>query len=86
MAAKYTLHELIGRLSATGWHLVTGNRAMPVDAPSAGWRRPPILGIPKAKLRDISKEIETEIEIGTLQLQELWHHLGLPVWCFSADD
>jgi hypothetical protein len=25
------------------------------------------------------REIETEIEVDLLQLQELWHHIGLPI-------
>jgi hypothetical protein len=78
MAHKYTQDELTGRLASPGWKVVTGNDSMP------------IIGTLKQMLETTHdrhrnglasgyiQEMETAIEVDMLQIQALWHQLGLP--------
>jgi hypothetical protein len=79
--AKYSLDELKRKLGASGWRSVAaaadktdapegtlGDMAKAAHARQAEGHSPGYL-----------KEIETEIEVDALQLQALWHHMGLPV-------
>ncbi len=77
MTDKYTREELLGKLNQPGWRAVDDDRAsegtLREVAEAAHARRAE--GHNPGRL----EEIETRIEVGLIQLEELWHHLGLPV-------
>jgi len=75
MAEKYSRDELVGKLNAPGWrtleHGEEGTLRQVAEAAHA--RR--AQGHPPGRLQEIATSIEVEL----IQLEELWHHLGLPV-------
>lgn len=79
MAKNYTSDELIDRLKKPGWVLVTGNQAMPLQGTLSQMVEATHDRNSKGHATGYIKEIETAIEVDMLQIQELWHHLGLPV-------
>jgi hypothetical protein len=79
MAKKYTRKELIDRLETPSWNLVTGNRSMPLQGTLRQLVEATHDRHSKGHASGYIREIETAIEVDLLQIQELWHHLGLPV-------
>jgi hypothetical protein len=79
MAKKYTRDELVDRLKKPGWGLVTGNQAMPLQGTLSQMVEATHDRHSKGHASGYIKEIETAIEVDMLQIQEPWHHLGLPV-------
>jgi hypothetical protein len=79
MAKKYTRDELIERLKKRGWGLVTGNQAMPLQGTLSQIVEATHDRHSNGHASGYIKEIETAIEVDMLQIQDLWHHLGLPV-------
>jgi hypothetical protein len=78
MADKYTREELVGKLDQSGWRAVSDHHP-----PAEGTLREVATAahVRRAEGRAPSRlqEIETRIEVGMIELEELWHHLGLPV-------
>ena len=75
MADQYTKDELVGKLDQPGWRTVGADEAATLrDAAHAAHARHA-----KGDAPGPLEEIETRIEVGLIQLEELWHHLGLPV-------
>ncbi|MBN9588365.1 MAG: hypothetical protein J0G99_05085 [Alphaproteobacteria bacterium] len=76
MAEKYTKDELIGKLDQPGWRAVSDGHP-----PSDGTLREAAEAAHARRAKGPSRleEIETRIEVGLIQLEDLWHHLGLPV-------
>ena len=79
MADKYTREELTRRLGSPGWKVVTGNETMPVNGTLKE-----MVEITHERHRSglasgYIQELETSIEVDMLQIQALWHQLGLPV-------
>jgi hypothetical protein len=79
MADKYTHEELIRRLGSPGWKVVTGNEAMPVS----GTLKEMVETTHDRRRSGLAsgyiQEMETSTEVDMLQIQALWHQLGLPV-------
>ncbi|HEU4548601.1 MAG TPA: hypothetical protein VFS01_02820 [Rhizomicrobium sp.] len=79
MTGKYSREELLQRLNKLGWRSVDDHQ----DGPAEGSLRDMATqaharyarGQPAGRLQ----EIATRIEVDLIQLEELWHHLGLPV-------
>jgi len=76
MVGKLTLKELIARLDTPGWRLVsdddedTGTLKEVVETTHQRRRRKQAPGL--------IKQIETSVELDMIQIEQLWHHLGLP--------
>lgn len=75
MAEKYTSEELVRKLNEPGWRAVDhgkeGTLREAAEAAHAGRAG----GKPPGRLQEIATRIEVEL----IELEELWHHLGLPV-------
>lgn len=75
MAGKYSKDDLVGKLDQPGWRAVGTDKAGTLrDAAQAAHARRT-----QGHAPGTLEEIETRIEIGLIELEELWHHLGLPV-------
>ena len=79
MANKYTHDDLTDRVSTPGWALVTGKE---INSISGTLKH--LLNITHERKNDgqapgLIKEVETGIELDMIQIEKLWHYLGLPV-------
>ena len=74
MPNDYTHETLTERLKSPGWQRSTG------DANDSGTLEDMArkAHADRANNPGVLKEIETAVELELVQLQELWHHLGLP--------
>ena len=79
MAEKYSDEELVERLPTKGWKVVTGNESMPVEGTLKQMVEVTHDRHKGGLAAGYIKELETEIEVDLLQIQQLWHRLGLPV-------
>ena len=76
MVGKLSLKELIARLDTPGWRLVgdedddTGTLKDVLETTHRRHRRNQKPGL--------IKQIETSVELDMIQIEQLWHHLGLP--------
>jgi hypothetical protein len=75
MPNNYSQDDLTGRLAKPGWQRTDANGATETGtlkdmATKAHAER--------AKHPGVIKEIETAVELELIQLQQLWHYLGLP--------
>jgi transcription elongation GreA/GreB family factor len=75
MADRYTKDELVQRLDKPGWRAVGDEQAGTLRAMAQASHAKRAQGQVPGRL----EEIETRIEVGLIELEELWHHLGLPV-------
>jgi hypothetical protein len=77
MTKKPTHDELVKRLHTPGWRLVTEDE----DAKS-GTLKDVLETTHERKLRKkapgLIQHIETTLELDAIQIQNLWHYLGLP--------
>jgi len=79
MSKKYTHEQLIERVKSHGWRLVTGNKSHTITGTLEN-----LLGITHDRRKSgqapgLIEEIETGVELDLIQIEELWHSLGLPV-------
>jgi hypothetical protein len=79
MASKYTHEQLVQKLDKPGWRAVTGNESTPHEGSLRTLVEAAHARRAKGQTGGLLREIVTEIEVDMVQLQELWHHLGLPV-------
>lgn len=79
MASKYTHEQLVERLDKPGWRTAAENEAMPREGSLRTLVEAAHARRAKGQSSGLLREIVTEIEVDMVQLQELWHHLGLPV-------
>lgn len=76
MVGKLSLKDLIARLDTPGWRLVddededTGTLKNVLETTHRRHRR--------NKKPGLIKQIETSVELDMIQIEQLWHHLGLP--------
>jgi len=76
--SKYSLDQLKQKLITPGWRTNIGNDGFPVEGTlsemveAAHGRRK------KGHAMEIIEEIETKIELDLIQLELLWHYMGLP--------
>jgi hypothetical protein len=77
--AKYSLDELKRKLATSGWRSVTDNKTEALEGTLGDMAGAAHARKAQGHASGYLKEIETEIEVDALQLQELWHHMGLPV-------
>jgi hypothetical protein len=75
MAERYTKDELVQRLDKPGWRTVGDEQDGTLRAVAQAAHARRAQGHAPGRLQ----EIETRIEVGLIELEELWHHLGLPV-------
>jgi hypothetical protein len=73
--AGYSKDELTARLTKPGWQRTDANGATQTgtlkDMATAAHAD-------RASHPGVVKEVETAIELGLIDLQKLWEHLGLP--------
>ena len=79
MANKYTHDDLTDRVKSPGWAIVTGKTNMSISGTLEQ-----ILAITHDRKKSgqapgLIAEIETGIELDMIQIEKLWHYLGLPV-------
>ena len=79
MANKYTHDDLANRVKSPGWAIVTGKTNMSISGTLEQ-----ILAITHDRKKsgqapDLITEIETGIALDMIQIEKLWHYLGLPV-------
>ena len=79
MADKYTHEELTRRLGSLGWKVVAGNETMPVNGTLKEMVETTHERHRSGLASGYIQELETSIEVDMLQIQALWHQLGLPV-------
>lgn len=76
MADKLEHKELVNRLDTPGWRLVAD------DADVSGSLKDVVAATharrSEGKEPGLIENIEARIELDMLQIQDLWHHLGLP--------
>jgi len=74
MTEKPTHDELVKRLHTPGWRLVTE------DEPEAasGTLKDVLKETHARKAPGLIRHIETTLELDAIQIQNLWHYLGLP--------
>ena len=74
MTEKPTHDELVKRLHTPGWRLVTK------DEPEAasGTLKDVLEETHARKAPGLIRHIETTLELDAIQIQNLWHYLGLP--------
>lgn len=78
MVGRLTLKELIARLDTPGWRLVSDD-----DDTSETGTLKDVLETSHQQRRGkrapgLIKQIETSVELDMIQIEQLWHHLGLP--------
>lgn len=75
MPNDYSHDDLTNRLTKPGWQRIT-----PSGTTETGTLKELATKAhaERAKHPGVIKEIETAIELELLQLQQLWHYLGLP--------
>jgi hypothetical protein len=78
MAGKLSLKELIARLHTPGWQLVTDKE----DRPHTGTLKE-VLETTHQRHQEkrtpgLIRQIETTVELDMIQIEQLWHHMGLP--------
>ena len=76
MTGKLTLKELIARLDTPGWRLVSDDD----DSPETGTLKDVLETShqQRGEKGGLIKQIETSVELDMIQIEQLWHHLGLP--------
>ncbi len=79
MADTYTHDELVSRLGSPGWKVVTANETMPVNGTLKEMVERTHDRHKSGLASGYIQELETAIEVDMLQIQALWHQLGLPV-------
>ena len=77
MTKKPTHDELVKRLHTPGWRLVTEDEDQP-----EGTLKDVLETTHERKKRNkapgLIRHIETMLELDAIQIQNLWHYLGLP--------
>ncbi len=75
MPNDYSQDDLTNRLTTPGWQRTTAS-----GATESGTLKDLATKAhaDRAKHPGVVKEIETAVELELLQLQQLWHYLGLP--------
>jgi hypothetical protein len=79
MMAKYSLDELKRKLGTSGWRSVAADKTDAPEGTLGDLAKAAHARQAEGHSTGYLKEIETEIEVDALQLQALWHHMGLPV-------
>jgi len=79
MAEKLPHDKLIERLDEPGWRAVTGNKATPVEGTLRQMVEAAHDERKQGRATRLLQHIATEVEIDMIQLENLWHYLGLPV-------
>ena len=79
MTRKYTHEQLVQRLDKPGWQTRAANESTPVEGSLRTLVEAAHARHTEGQAAGLLQEIITKIEVDMVQLQELWHHLGLPV-------
>ena len=74
MVGRLTLKELIARLDTPGWRLVGDDD----DTSETGTLKDVLETSHQQRGGGLIKQIETSVELDMIQIEQLWHHLGLP--------
>jgi len=78
MVGKLSLKDLIARLDTPGWRLVGDDD----DTSETGTLKDVLetthQQLQRKKTPGLIKQIETSVELDMFQIEQLWHHLGLP--------
>jgi len=78
MTGKLSLKDLIERLHTPGWQLVSEKD----DKPDTGTLKE-VLETTHQRHKEnqapgLIRQIETTVELDMIQIEQLWHHMGLP--------
>lgn len=76
---KLTHDELTERLDEPGWRTIAGNKAMPLEGTLRQMVEAAHERHKQGRAAGLLQHIATQIEIDMIQLENLWHYLGLPV-------
>jgi len=75
MVNKLTLKDLIARLDTPGWRFVSNEG----DKPQSGTLKDVLQDTHQQKQSaGLIQQIETSVELDMIQIEQLWHYLGLP--------
>ena len=74
---SYSLEQLKQKLTAPGWRVHGSDK--PVEGTLAEVAEAAHARHAQGHATGHLQEVETEVKVDLLQLQELWHHMGLPV-------
>jgi len=75
---KYSLEQLKEKLTTSGWRTIAGEKITQLEGTLAQMAEAAHARHKKGETPTHLQEIETEIEVDMFQLQDLWHHMGLP--------
>jgi hypothetical protein len=78
MTKKYTHEDLVARLKSPGWRLNTGQRDKTAPGTLEDLVRTTHRRKAEKETPGLIEQIETTIELDMLQIEKLWHELGLP--------
>lgn len=76
---KYSLDQLKKKLGDPGWRAIKGNKSHSHEGTFGELVEAAHARHKNGQAAGYLQEIETKIEVDMLQLEELWHHMGLPV-------
>lgn len=79
MANRYTHAELAERMKSPGWGLVADANGKPVTGTLEEVLKLRHERYKSGDAAGLIAEMETAIELDMLQIETLWHYLGLPV-------
>ena len=79
MTNKYTDEELANQLKSPGWKLVTENDEAAASGTLEEMVKTTHERQAKGEAPGLIARIETSIELDMLQIEKLWHQLGLPI-------
>jgi hypothetical protein len=74
----YSLDQLKKKLDEPGWRTITGNKTHPHEGTLGELAEAAHARHKNGQAAGYLQEIETKIEIGMIQLEELWRQMGLP--------
>ncbi len=78
MAKRYSHDDLIARLKSPGWRLITGQGDKPVTGTLENLLKITHRRKAEKEAPGLIEQIETSVELDMLQIEMLWHKLGLP--------
>ncbi len=79
MANDYSHDDLVERVNTPGWRLTSNKDAPPFEGNLDEVLRSAHDRHKQGDHPGLIQEIETAVELELLQIQQLWHYLGLPV-------
>lgn len=79
MAGKYSDEELTRRVKTLGWRLKDHAEGEPVSGTLEHVLKESHARRTNGKPQGLIEELETAIELDMIQIEKLWHYLGLPV-------